>query len=447
MLNNMVNLLTAPLYDKLIAEFENSGSAGLTNGDLSEIRNTAFDLFKAKGFPTLKDEDWRFTNLSPFLSDDFSFITGETDEDQVISALNKAAIPGLNAYLLVLLNGKIQPALSVLPDEQVLSVHTTESISHTPAFAEHAALHVSETNRMLALNTALFTDGYFLEVHKNVVMDKPVQIVNLYSADEHTFFQPRHLIVVNQNAKAEFIESSIFIKNGKRAILNSVTQADLKENAQLIQYNIQDNLPDERLITYNQVKQERYSRYDNFTFNLPGAELIRNNLEVVLNGSQTETHLFGLYLVGGQQVTDNHTAIHHKFPHCESNEIYKGVLLDNGKGVFNGKVFVERPAQKTNAFQQNNNLLLSDKAQVFAKPQLEIFADDVKCSHGCTVGQFDPESLFYLRARGISEESSRKLLVEAFMFDVTQKISNEVVKEYVQSLIYNKMENLFSSVG
>jgi len=443
----MINLMTAPLYDKLIAEFENSESAKGTNGDLSNIRNKAFDLFKAKGFPTTKDEDWRFTNLSPFLTDDISFITAEADEDQVIAAINSAAIPGLNAYLLVLLNGKIQPALSVMPDAQQISIRTTDSISDSSVFTDFAALGATENNRMLALNTALFTDGYFIEVNKNVVLDKPIQIINLYSLDDHTFFQPRHLVIVNQNAKAELIESSIFIKNGNRAILNSVSQAEVKENAQLIQYNIQNNQPDERLITYNQVKQDPNSRYDNFTFNLPGAELIRNNLEIELNGSNTETHLFGLYLVGGQQLTDNHTAIHHKFPHCESNEVYKGVLLENGKAVFNGKVFVERPAQKTNAFQQNNNLLLSDKAQVFAKPQLEIYADDVKCSHGCTVGQFDPESLFYLRARGIGEESARKLLVEAFMFDVTQKIGNEVVKEYVQSLIYSKMENSFSTIG
>jgi Fe-S cluster assembly protein SufD len=443
----MINLMTAPLYDKLITEFESSESAKGTNGDLSNIRNTAFDLFKAKGFPTIKDEDWRFTNISPFLTDDISLITADADEDEVIAAVNKATIPGLNAYLLVLLNGKIQPALSVLPDAQQISIHTTESMSDSSIFADFAALDAKENNRMLALNTALFTDGYFLEIHKNVVLDKPIQIVNLYSADDHAFFQPRHLVIVNQHAKAELIESSIFIKNGNRAVLNSVIQAEVKENGQLIQYNIQNNLPDERLITYNQVRQDQNSRYDNFTFNLPGAELIRNNLEIELNGSNTETHLFGLYLVGGQQLTDNHTAIHHKFPHCESNEVYKGVLLENGKAVFNGKVFVERPAQKTNAFQQNNNLLLSDKAQVFAKPQLEIYADDVKCSHGCTVGQFDPESLFYLRARGISEESARKLLVEAFMFDVTQKIGNEVVKEYVQSLIYSKMENSFSSIS
>ena len=441
----MVNQLTAPLYNKLIAEFEGSLAPG-TNGDLSKLRKNAFEVFKAKGFPTLKDEDWRFTNLTPFLTDDFSLVSGIAAEEEVISAINAALIPGLDAYLLVLLNGEIQPALSVLPAGDV-TIQPLESIVNSAEFAAHATFDEVESNRMLALNTSLFTDGYFIEIPRNVVMDKPVQIIHLYSADENAMFQPRHLIVVNENAKAELIESSVMLKNAKRVLLNSVTQVSVKQNAQLIQYNIQDNHTEERLIGYTRVTQERDSRYDNFTFNLPGAELIRNNLEVVLNGTATETHLLGVYLVGGHQLTDNHTAIHHKFPHCESNEIYKGVLLDHGKAVFNGKVFVERPAQKTNAFQQNNNLLLSDNAQVFAKPQLEIFADDVKCSHGCTVGQFDPESLFYLRSRGISEDSSRKLLVEAFMFDVTQKITNEPVKQYIQSLIHTKMEDSLSSIG
>ena len=441
----MVNQLTAPLYNKLIAEFEGSLAPG-TNGDLSKLRKDAFEVFKAKGFPTLKDEDWRFTNLTPFLTDDFSLVSGIAAEEEVISAINAALIPGLDAYLLVLLNGEIQPALSVLPAGDV-TIQRLESIVNSAEFAAHATFDEVESNRMLALNTSLFTDGYFIEIPRNVVLDKPVQIIHLYSADENAMFQPRHLIVVNENAKAELIESSVMLKNAKRVLLNSVTQVSVKQNAQLIQYNIQDNHTEERLIGYTRVTQERDSRYDNFTFNLPGAELIRNNLEVVLNGTATETHLLGVYLVGGHQLTDNHTAIHHKFPHCESNEIYKGVLLDHGKAVFNGKVFVERPAQKTNAFQQNNNLLLSDNAQVFAKPQLEIFADDVKCSHGCTVGQFDPESLFYLRSRGISEDSSRKLLVEAFMFDVTQKITNEPVKQYIQSLIHTKMEDSLSSIG
>jgi len=443
----MVNQLTAPLYNKLIAEFEGNSTSNNTNGDLSKLRKDAFDVFKAKGFPTLKDEDWKFTNLAPFLTDDFSLTTGKADETEVISAINAALVPGLDAYLLVLLNGQIQVSLSVLPSAAEVTIQTLESIADSAEFNEYATFDEVGRNRMLALNTALFTDGYFLEVKKNVVLDKPVQIIHLYTTDGHVLFQPRHLIVVNENAKAELIESSVVINNNKRVLLNSVTQSSVKENAQLIQYNIQNNLPQERLVTYNRVTQHRDSRYDNFTFNLPGAELIRNTLEIVLNGTATDTHLLGLYLVGGHQLTDNHTAIHHKFPHCESNEVYKGVLLDQGKAVFNGKVFVERPAQKTNAFQQNNNLLLSDKAQVFAKPQLEIFADDVKCSHGCTVGQFDPESLFYLQSRGISEDSAKKLLVEAFMFDVTQKIGNEAVKEYLQALIHSKMEDSLSSIS
>lgn len=444
----MVDQVIAPLYDKLVARFESTGPVSGMNGDLVGLREDAFNLFKSKGFPTSRDEDWKFTNLNPFLKDDFSLVPGSRfDESEVVSAVNTAVIPGLDAYLLVLLNGVLQPALSVMPDTSMACIGKLQDVLDTATVQQVMALQEGETNRMLALNTALFANGYFFEVKKNTELDKPVQIIHLYTADENALFQPRHLIVVNEGAKAELIETSVWLKDSYHVLLNSVTQVIVKDNAQFIQYNIQDNASGERLINYNQVTQSRSSRYENFTFNLPGAELIRNDLQIVLNGSQTETHMFGLYLVGDGQLTDNHTAIHHKFPHCESNEVYKGVLLGTGKAVFNGKVFVERPAQKTNAFQQNNNLLLSDKAQVFAKPQLEIFADDVKCSHGCTVGQFDPESLFFLRARGISEDSARKLLVEAFMFDVTQKINNEAVKEYVQSLIYKKMENSFSSIG
>lgn len=443
----MANQFTTPFYDQLVAEFENTPKSKNTDGDLSKSREDAFGLFKAKGFPTTKDEDWKFTNLTPFLSDTFSLSADETDQEGIDAAIQQAIIPGLDAWILVLLNGKIQLNLSVLPAHDQFVVRSLESILNTELYQNYVTCKEAEDNRMYALNAAFFTDGYFLEVPKNVVVDKPVQLIHLYTAPENMLFQPRHLIVVNEGAKAELIETVVSLGNAKHVLMNSVSQVMVKENANLIQYLIQDNQAEDRLINYNHVTQQRNSRYDNFTFNLPGAELIRNNLEIVLNGTATETHLLGLYLVAGHQLTDNHTAIHHRFPHCESNEIYKGVLLDHGKAVFNGKVFVERPAQKTNAFQQNNNLLLSDKAQVFAKPQLEIFADDVKCSHGCTVGQFDPESLFYLRSRGISEESARKLLVEAFMFDVTQKIENEILKEHVQSLIYRKMENSLANIS
>ena len=438
----ILNQFTTPLYDQLITSFENT--AVPANDDLTALRNNAFDLFKSKGFPTTKDEDWKFTNLTPFLADDYGFASPNVAAEELQAIVNEALIPGLDEWSLVVLNGIIQTELSVLPDAASVTVQPLTKISNTAVLNDYLKISSEDQNAMVALNTALFKDGYFIEVNTNVVLDKPIHIIQIYTAANNALVQQRNLVVVNKHAKAELVETSVVVQDSGLLFVNSVSHLVVKENAQLVQYKIQNNDTSERLVHYNHVTQERSSRYDNFTFSLPGAALIRNNIDVILNGSATETHLLGLYLVGDHQLTDNHTAIHHKFPHCESNEIYKGVLLNNGKAVFNGKVFVERPAQKTNAFQQNNNLLLSDKAQVFAKPQLEIFADDVKCSHGCTVGQFDPESLFYLRSRGISEESARKLLVEAFMFDVTQRIENEALKDYVQALIYGKMENSFA---
>lgn len=441
----MSNQITTPLYNKLVSVFESNGKT--TDGDLSALRDNAFDSFKSKGFPTPKEEDWRFTNLTPFLSDDYHLANYHTvDAAAMKAAVEAATIPGLDAFTLVVFNGVIQPALSVLPEQAEVSIQSLNDISNAAVLNDYLALSAAEHNAMVSLNTALYKDGYFIEVKKGVVVEKPIHIIQLYSANENVLVQQRNHVVVNQHANAELIETAVILQGSALLFVNSVSHVSVRENAQLVQYKIQNNETTERLVNYTHVTQERSSRYDNFTFCLPGAALIRNNLEVVLNGSATETHMMGLYLVGEHQLTDNHTAIHHRFPNCESNEIYKGVLLENGRAVFNGKVFVERPAQKTNAFQQNNNLLLSDKAQVYAKPQLEIFADDVKCSHGCTVGQFDPESLFYLRSRGISEASSRKLLVEAFMFDVTQRIENEALKDYVQRLIYDKMETSFSTV-
>lgn len=439
------NHITAPLYTKLLTAYENNGHT--KNVDLSTLRGDAFAAFKSKGFPTMKDEDWKFTNITPFLSDDYQFVAYHTVDEAVLKAAVEAAIiPDLDAYTLVVFNGVIQADLSVLPDAAAVSIQSLNEITDPAVFDNYLALSAVGATSMVSLNTALYKDGYFIEVKKGVEVAKPIHIIQLYSANDNVLVQQRNHVVVNQHAKAELIETAVILQGSALLFVNSVSHLAVKENAQLKQYKIQNNETSERLVNYSHISQERDSRYDNFTFCLPGAQLIRNNLEVELNGTATETHLMGLYLVGDHQLTDNHTAIHHKSPNCESNEIYKGVLLNNGRAVFNGKVFVERAAQKTNAFQQNNNLLLSDKAQVYAKPQLEIFADDVKCSHGCTVGQFDPESLFYLRSRGISEESSRKLLVEAFMFDVTQKIDNEALKEYVQCLIYDKMENSFSAI-
>lgn len=440
----MKHQVALPLYNKLAEAFEQRKKDPAAVR-FNQLQEDAFAAFKAKGFPTIKEEDWRFTSMAPFLNENYHLelperrVNSQLDMAAIKAAVAKCAIPALDSYKLVLVNGIIDPAFSVMPDATQVSVKPLRDVASTDMFRAH----FSDTDHtggsaFTALNTAFFDDGYSIVIHKDTQLDKPIEIVHVYAPDNESLVQPRQMIVIENNAKAEIIESAIVV-NTQEVLLNSVAEVVVSAHAHLIHYIIQNNKAGERWLQHSFVKQERTSRYDNFVFCLPNADLLRNNLDIHLDGSGTETHMYGLYMGAGKQLIDNHTAIHHKHPNCVSHELYKGVLLDHAKAVFNGKVYVDRIAQKTNAYQQNNNLLLSDKAQIFAKPQLEIFADDVKCSHGCTIGQFNPESLFYLRSRGIGELAARKLLVEAFMFDVTEKIENDVVKGFVQDLIYQKL--------
>lgn len=431
----MTNQVATPLYNKLSAAFESRNAA-----DLTPLREAAFARFKAKGFPSVKEEDWRFTSLVPYLDVDFSVTAEAAGDAGIQQAVDAAAIEGLEAYRLVVVNGRIHSGLSVLPEPDEMHIGPLQEVINTDAFRAHfEAEDHTGGNSFTQLNTAFFTDGVYIEVPKNVSIEKPVHIIHVNTASVPTLFHPRQVIVVNRSAGAVFLETSVSLHPKQAMFFNNVLQVVVKENGECTHYRIQDNAPGERWVHHTQVTQHRTSRYSNYTFSLPGADLIRNNLELKLDGTATESHLYGLYLAAGNQLTDNHTAIEHIHPACQSTEHYKGVLLDNARAVFNGKVFVQREAQQTNAYQQNNNLLISDKATVYAKPQLEIFADDVKCSHGCTIGQFNNESLFYLQSRGIGEESARKLLVEAFMFDVTDKIEHEPIREHLQELIHQKM--------
>ncbi|MNL17994.1 FeS cluster assembly protein SufD [compost metagenome] len=218
-------------------------------------------------------------------------------------------------------------------------------------------------------------------------------------------------------------------------IQNKVSEIVIKENAKMQHYYLQVAEAVSHYFNHTEVYQEKYSLYNNYNCNFPGASFIRNNINVRLDAENVESHLYGINLTDDKQLVDNHTEVDHMKPHCESYEWYKNITQGESTAVFNGKIFVREDAQKTNAFQQNNNLLISDKSAVYTKPQLEIFADDVKCSHGCTIGQFDNDALFYLRARGIGEQAARILLVHAFAFDVTSRFSNDVVRRYVEELV------------
>ncbi|HRO46420.1 Fe-S cluster assembly protein SufD [Agriterribacter sp.] len=428
-------ITTTSLYDQFITLYREKETAQ-DNNWLKPLRDSAFEAFSGKGFPTTKLEEWRFTNVSPFLKEDFRLQPGAASLHKLHSAVQ---IPLLDAYEVVLKNGMLNEDVSI-PGVKVLPLRTALKNDDLKAYlGQRINL---QKHPFAALNTALFENGIVIEAEKNSVCDKPIHITHVYNAEEAVFIQPRILIIAHRSSKIQIVESVVVIGD-KPLFVNSVTECYVAENAQADQYNLQIAPSNAHLVNFNQTVQQSNSLYNNHTYILPDASFVRNNLHLDLNGTNTESHLYGLYLAGARQLADNHTTVNHLFPNCLSNELYKGVLLDSSRCVFSGRIFVDQDAQKTNAFQQNNNMLLSNKAVVDSKPQLEIFADDVKCSHGSTVGSLNKEALFYLQSRGIGETAARNLMVKAFAFDVTNKIQIPAVREYVEKLITRKMAEAY----
>lgn len=429
----MTNQVTIPLYEDLLNGF-NDHAEGTETTAVQQVRRKGFESFKKSGFPTRRNEDWKYTSVTPFLQEQYHINGIAKESANAEELMLQAAIPNLDCYKLVLVNGNLQTKPALLPS--FLKVRTLkeaqQDVSLQKYFGKNAEV---QSQHFAALNSALFSNGLFIEIDAKAVLDKPLHIVHAYTAASNMFIQPRHLIVVHPGASLSIIETIVSNNSVAKIFINSLTEVVIGENAFFNQYVLQTAESGTRLVHQTDVSQKRHSVYSNYTFAMPQASLIRNNLNISLDEDQTETHLYGLYLGTNQQLIDNHTFIDHKRPNCNSNEIYKGVLSDKATGVFNGKVFVHPDAQKTNAFQQNNNLLLSDKATINTKPQLEIFADDVKCSHGATVGQLSKEAMFYLQSRGIGEEVARALLVNAFAFDVTEKIKIPELEKHINNLI------------
>lgn len=436
------------LKDNIIRLITNEDGQHNTIPQLHEAKSTALDSFSKNGFPSIKNEEYKYTHLLTITGEDFSIanVTHNDNSHWVLEA-NEALTAHLSsihedlkgeskgAYRIVLYNGGYIKELSILPQSEHFSLSTI-SHGHMQALG---TLSSASKDTFAQLNNALASDVLHLHVSKGHEVDKPFHIIHLSSPQVSTWINDRILITLEASSKLEIIET--YAHNSAHTLFNNiVTETFIDANAQLDHYDIHKNSVHTRTIKNNFTEIQKDGRYNHYNINLPGIKLCRNNSEIFVKGSNVNSELFGLTIANDTQLIDNHTAIHHAVPHTESHQLYKGIVLDNAQLVFNGKIFVYEDAQKTNAFQQSNNLLLSPNATVNAKPQLEIFADDVKCSHGSTIGQLDQNAIFYLKSRGIGEESAKKMMIGAFAYDVTDKISNTTVKHYIEKQIASVLD-------
>mgnify|MGYP000607046131 FL=1 len=383
---------------------------------ISGEKKELFTSFMSKGFPTTKDEEWKYTSLKKIVTKEYTIEnTGEIIDS---STVEKYSLGFENR--IIFSDGKLIGS----PNIKGVSIN---------GFSNFGS---NTTDSILQLNKALAQNGFTISVDKNTVLESPIEIL-FFATTENNFSQYRNLISVGDNTEVKFVER-IQTLNDSTSMVNHFTQIHCAKNTKVEYNKIQNNTPESRLIDTVNVYQEQDSTCDINTL-IFGGSFTRNNLNFEQNGSNCESNMNGVSILDDNQLADNHTFVDHKSAHCRSNEMYKGVYLGNSKGVFNGKIMVRPDAQKIDAFQSNNNLLLSDNSTIDSKPQLEIYADDVKCSHGCTIGQLDEKALFYMRSRGIGIEEAKAVLTYAFASEAIENISVEEVKLLAQKLLAHKL--------
>ncbi|NEU07373.1 Fe-S cluster assembly protein SufD [Flavihumibacter sp. R14] len=410
---------------------------------LDILRQDAFNAFNTMGIPGMKHEEWKYTRINKLFNTDYSLSADPADHSVSTSDLGPYRLPGnKDANELFFINGRFAFDLSVIQSAglQVLPISTAYNGEHRDVIAEN----LSHSSRYLkdginALNTAFLQHGVFIQVGRGLILEHPVYIYNITDArTANIFSQPRSLVNINEGAQVQMVET--FITFGmNESFTNQVMEVVVQQDAVVEYYKIQNDASHTNQVSTTHFRQTAKSYVHTVTISLNGG-IVRNNLNMVMDAEHCESHLYGLYFQQGKSHIDNHTIVDNAMPNCLSNEFYKGILDGNSSGVFNGKIFVQRDAQKTNAYQSNKNVLLSEEASVNTKPQLEIFADDVKCSHGCTVGRLDEEGLFYLRSRGISEKIARSLLLHGFVVDILDKIRLAVIRNYADQLISERLE-------
>jgi Fe-S cluster assembly protein SufD len=403
-----------------------------------DLRTNAKKALENLEFPTSRTEYWKYTRIGKIINKTYGIQHEASDANIDISSY---LIPGLDADVVVLVNGFFRADLSTIETANGLKISSLKKvIQESDGFIKDhlGAIAKTETELFTALNTLCFTDGVYIDLAKNAVIEKPIHILNITNSDQ-LISNTRTIVKAHDNSAVKIIESFVNLQ-GEESFTNNVSEFFLNPNSQVEYNKIQNKEGNSYQISNEQVYQRKDSNFTINTITLQGT-LIRNNLNIEVQGEGCETNLNGIYLGEAKNHIDNHTMVDHLKPNCNSNEVYKGILDDQSVGVFNGKVFVRRDAQKTNAFQQNNNILLTDDAVINSKPELEIYADDVKCSHGCTIGQLDDEALFYLRARGVSKRSAINMMITAFVKDALDRVSVPALKAYIDTEIDTRFKN------
>lgn len=421
---------------------ENIEAAFAGNTENAAFKAEALSHLKKLGFPTQKHEEWKYTNVSQLIDQQYvwSHKSELTDKDLSHFAIHQND----EAYVAVFVNGAFEASLSSLPkDEKTLVMPLSQARLAEPNIVEKYQGKQADAQKdaFTALNAAFVEEGLYIHLPHNQHLDKPLFV---YLVDDgrkaNTFSQLRNLFVFGKNTSAKIVEVAATLGE-QTTFSNVVTEIAIWDNAQIELTKIQEIGKEANLINSTHVHQQRDSKFTTSVFSFDG-NVVRNNLNITLDDQNCEANMFGLVLADGTSHIDNHTAVDHAKPHSLSNELYKNVLGGHATAVFNGKIFVRQDAQKTLAYQSNKNILLSDTASINTKPQLEIWADDVKCSHGATSGQLDEKALFYLQARGIGEKLAKAMLVQAFADEIVDQLSLDELKERLKAKIDHKLQNL-----
>ncbi len=427
------------LKEKLLSSFIAFENQTNIDSYVHDIRSEAIKQFESIGFPTKKLENWKYTSLKKLLNNDYSVLP-QLNNVLEFKDIRKYLIDDIDSYKIIFVDGKYCSHLSETTHEGMDICILSAALSQPKyeLIIENYFNKIANDDGITSLNTAFSNEGAFVHIPKNKFVEKPIQIIHFSTGNESSLmFQPRNMIVVDENSQVQIIERHQSLSENK-VFTNSVTEIYAEKKSIIDYYKIQNDNLQSSLIDNTYVNQERNSTFSMHTFSF-GNELIRNNLNISQNGQFIETTIKGVTIIGEQQHVDHNTLINHNKPNCNSHQDYKGIYNNKSTGVFNGRVLVNKQAQKINAFQSNNNVLLSDKATINAKPQLEIYADDVKCSHGCTVGQLDKNALFYLKSRGIPQKEATALLMYGFANNILESVKIPEIKTRINHIIANKL--------